>query len=89
MAKKLEYERKILTSTNKVRTTWKIVNNETTRYNYRINEIQSINVDGINTENQQTIANTLNKHFIFMAEKTNHNTHTHARTHHTHTHISK
>jgi hypothetical protein len=47
MAKKLEYERKILTPTNKVRTTWKIVNNETNSYNYRINEIQSINVDGI------------------------------------------
>jgi hypothetical protein len=83
MAKILEYERKILTSKNKVRTTWKIMNNETDRYNYRINEIQSINVDGINTENQQTIANTLSKHFIFMAEKINHNIYIYI---HTHTH---
>jgi hypothetical protein len=73
MAKKLEYERKILTSTNKVRTSWKIVNKETNWHNYRINEIQSTNVDGINIKNQQTIANTLNKHFIFMAEEINHN----------------
>jgi hypothetical protein len=49
------------------------VNKETNRHNYRINEIQSINVDGINIKNQQTIANTLKKHFIFMAEEINHN----------------
>jgi hypothetical protein len=71
MAKKMEYDKRILTSTNKVRTAWMIVNSETGRNANRKRGIQSLNVDGNNTENQQIIADALNEHFITIAEKIN------------------
>jgi hypothetical protein len=65
----MEYDNRILTSANKVRTAWMIVNSETGRNTNRKSGIQSLNVDGNNTENQQIIADALNEHCINIGDK--------------------
>ena len=67
---KMEYDRRILNSTNGMRTSWNVINIERgTDMNNRI--IQSINVDGKTTAHHQTIADTFNKHFITILDVIN------------------
>jgi Notch-like protein len=75
MAKIMEYDSRILTSVNKVRTAWKIVNSETRRNSHRKSGICSLHVDATNIEIQQLIADALDEHFITTAEKINISSH--------------
>jgi hypothetical protein len=71
-AKKLEYDRRILKLTNKMRTSWNLINIERGKdMNNQI--IQSIDIDDKTTADHQTIANTINKHFIMVPEIINNN----------------
>ena len=56
----MEYDRRILNSTNKMKTSWNLINIERGKdMNYQI--IQAIDIDGRTTTDQQTIADTFNK----------------------------
>jgi len=70
--KKMEYDRRILNSTNKMRTSWNLINIERGKdMNNQI--IQSINIGGKTTADRQTIADTFNKHFIMILDTINKN----------------
>jgi cell division protein FtsI/penicillin-binding protein 2 len=58
----------ILTSHNKVITTWNIVKSETGK-NRGLEEISLLNIKGKLIQNQQTIANSCNDYFSSAAEK--------------------
>jgi hypothetical protein len=62
-AKKMEYDRHILISTNRMKSSWNLINTERSKgMNSQI--IQLLNVDGETIADHQTIADTFNKHFI-------------------------
>jgi hypothetical protein len=60
-AKKMSYEKQIKYSRNKVRTTWRIINNELLKKHNREN-IHTLNTEGKKTSNLNDIANTFNKY---------------------------
>ena len=61
----MEYDRHILNSTNRMRTSWNLINMELGKdMNNLI--IQSINTDGKTSTDHQSIADTFNKHFILI-----------------------
>jgi hypothetical protein len=62
-AKILYYDNQILYATNKIKTTWKIVNLETRRKGSNA-AVDSLNIDDRIINNQQLIANTCNNYFI-------------------------
>ena len=63
----MEYDRCILNSTNKMKTSWNLINTE--RGNDMNNQIiQSIDIDDKITTDHQTIANNFNKHFIMIPD---------------------
>jgi hypothetical protein len=62
--KLLEYDKQILKSRNKIKTTWEIINTESGR-NMKICG-QSLNAEGKNIENQEIIAGVFNKYFILL-----------------------
>jgi hypothetical protein len=64
MAKLFEYDKQILKSCNKIKTTRETINTESGR-NIKICG-QSLNVEGKNIENQEIIADVFNKHFILL-----------------------
>jgi len=66
-SKCLECEKKKLKSSNKIKTTWEIIHTESGR-NIKKCGIQSLNVEGKNTENQQIIAEVFSKYSIKVAK---------------------
>jgi hypothetical protein len=66
MAKCLEYDKQILTSSNKIKAT-QIINTESGR-NIKKRGTQLLNARGKNTENQQTIVEVFSKCFTTTAE---------------------
>jgi len=67
MAKKMEYDKLILNSCNKAKTTWDIINKESGR-NKKRSEIQALKVQDKKITDQQTIAETFNEYFVAIAE---------------------
>jgi uncharacterized lipoprotein YajG len=63
----LEYDKKKLKSSNKIKTTWEIIHTESGR-NIKKCGIQSLNAEGKNTENQLIIAEVFNKYCTTVAE---------------------
>ena len=61
-AKRLEYDKHVLKSDNLMRTSWKLINKELGKDN-KNHGIQSVNIDGRSTANQQIIADACNKLF--------------------------
>jgi len=66
-AKIIEYDKLILNSHNKVKTTWVIINKESGR-NKKRSEIQALNVEGRKITDQQTIAENFNEYFVAITE---------------------
>jgi hypothetical protein len=66
-AKVIEHDRLILNSHKKVKTTWRIITNESGR-NKKRSEIQALNVEGKKVTHHQTIAETFNEYFVAIAE---------------------
>ena len=66
-AKRMEHDKLILNSHNKVETTWGIINKESGRIKKR-SEIQALKVESKKITDQQTIAETLNEYFVAIAE---------------------
>ena len=68
----MEYDRCIINSTNRMRTSWNLINIERGKsMNNQI--IQSLNIGGKTTADHQTIADTFNKHFIMIPDIINKN----------------
>jgi len=67
-AKIIEFNKLILNSHNKVKTTWGVINKESGR-NKKRSEIEALNVEGRKITDQQTIAETFNEHFVAIAVK--------------------
>jgi hypothetical protein len=69
-AKKMEYDRRILNSTTRMKSSWNLINTERGKgMNSQI--IQLLNVDGETIADHQTIADTFNKHFITILDTIN------------------
>jgi hypothetical protein len=66
-AKKMSYKKQIKYSRNKVRTTWRIINNELLKKHNREN-IHALIIEGKETSNLNDIANTFNKYFTEVAD---------------------
>jgi hypothetical protein len=69
-AKRLYYDNQILDSTNKIKTTWKIVNLETHRKGSNA-AVDSLNIVGRIIYNQHLIANTYNNCFLSKSDNVN------------------
>jgi len=67
-AKILQYNKQILISSNKTRTTWNTVKSKTGKKRGK-EEISLLNINGKLIKNQQTIANSFNNYFSTTAEK--------------------
>ena len=70
--KKMEYDRHILNSTNKMRTSWNLINIERGK-NMNNQIIESTNIGGKTTADHQTIADNFNKQFIMIPDIINKN----------------
>jgi hemerythrin-like domain-containing protein len=66
-AKRMEYDKLILNSHNKIKTMWNIFNKESGRKNNSDN-VQALDVDGKKIIDQQSIAETFNEYFVTIAE---------------------
>jgi hypothetical protein len=66
-AKRMEYDKLILNSHNKIKTTWNIINKESGIKN-NSNNIQALDVDGKKVIGQQSIAETFNEYFVTITE---------------------
>jgi hypothetical protein len=64
----MEYDKLILSSHNKIKTTWGIINKETGRNTKRV-EIKTLKIDGKKLNDQQAIAEEFNKYFVNIADK--------------------
>jgi hypothetical protein len=69
-AKKLHYNRIILSSNNKMSTTWEIINYENGKPNHSGNSI-SLKIDNKEITNQNTVANIFNNYFLSIAKSLN------------------
>jgi len=70
--KKIEYDRRILNSTNRMKASWNLINLE--RGEGKNNQtIQSISIDGETTTDHQSNADTFNKHFVRIPDIINKN----------------
>jgi hypothetical protein len=63
----MEYDRRILNSTNRMKTTWNLINIERGK-GMKNHIIQSLNIGGETTADHQTIADTSNRHFIMISD---------------------
>jgi hypothetical protein len=63
----MDYDKLILNSYNKIKTTWNIINTESGRKKNR-NETLALDVNGMKIIDQQTIADTFNEHFATIAD---------------------
>ena len=70
MAKRMEYDKLILNSCNKAKTTWDIINKESGR-NKKRSEIQALKVQDKKITDQQTTAEIFNEYFVSIAENIN------------------
>jgi hypothetical protein len=61
-AKRMSYNKQILNSTNRIRTTWKIINREIHR-KVKKDSIQTVCIDGRNTNNFYNIVEAFNSYF--------------------------
>jgi len=61
-----------LNSNNVIRTSWKLINKELGK-DHKNYEIQSVNIDGRCTANQQIITDPFNKHFTTISDMINKN----------------
>jgi hypothetical protein len=68
-AKRLHYSNKIVNSTNKIKTIWRIVKTETNN-NHKNHNIPLININDKLSDNYQTIANEFNRYFANIANGT-------------------
>jgi hypothetical protein len=66
-AKRMEHDKLIVNSHNKVETTWDIINKESGR-NKKKSEVQALKVEGKKITDQQTIAETFIEYFVAIAE---------------------
>lgn len=66
-AKKLHSDKMILNSKNKMESTWKIIKTETSKTNHKLG-VQLLKIINNINNNTITIANTLNKYFISIAD---------------------
>jgi hypothetical protein len=66
-AKRMEYDKLIVNSHNKIEITWNIINTESGR-NKNSNNIQVLIVEGRKIVDQQSIAETFNEYFATIAE---------------------
>jgi hypothetical protein len=64
-AKKMEFDNHIANSSNLIRTSWNLINKELGN-NKKNHGIQSLNINGKGTTNQQTIANAFNNYFTTL-----------------------
>jgi hypothetical protein len=69
-AKRIEHDKLILNSHNKVKITWGIIHKESGR-NKKRSEIQVLKVEGKKITDQQTFTETLNEYFVATAENVN------------------
>ena len=69
-AKKLHYNKIILNSKNKMKSTWKIINKEKGKTKHGT-DIQSLVIDNNVIMNQKIITNTLNNYFLSIADSIN------------------
>ena len=67
-AKRMEYDKCILYSHNKIKTTWGIIKKEVGRSTSRI-EISAVKIDGKILNNQQEVVGEFNKYFANVADK--------------------
>jgi hypothetical protein len=67
-AKRLCYNNKIVSSTNKMKTIWQIVKTETNT-NHKNHNIPLINISDILSDNYQTIVNKFNRYFANIANQ--------------------
>jgi hypothetical protein len=67
-AKRMEYDKLILNSHNKIKTTCNIINKESGRKN-NSNNIHALDVDGKKIFDKKSIAETFNEYFVTIAEK--------------------
>jgi hypothetical protein len=75
-AKKLHYNKIILGSTNKMKSTWKIINEEKVKTKSCI-DIQSLVINNHVIMNQNKIANIFNNYFISIGDTINSNNNKH------------
>ncbi|PNF35146.1 hypothetical protein B7P43_G09274 [Cryptotermes secundus] len=66
-AKKIHYDRRIIDSKNKSKTIWNIIKTETGKKEDKV-DIQSLDIKGIITSDQQIMAKNLNDYFVTVAE---------------------
>ena len=69
-AKRMEHDKLILNSHNKVKTTWDIINKESGR-NKKRSETKSLKVESTKITDQQTIDETFNEYFVAFTENVN------------------
>jgi len=67
VAKKLYYDKIMLNSKNKIKTTWNIIKSESGRKVSK-ESVHLLNMNGNLTKNQQMIANPLNNYFLTTAD---------------------
>jgi hypothetical protein len=63
----MHHDDTISKSKNKLKTIWKIIKNETCNKDHK-QTVQSLKVNNIITNNQETIANTFHKYFLSVAD---------------------
>jgi hypothetical protein len=69
----MNYNRLILESSNKPKTTWNIINGLLGKQRLP-NDIHKLTIEGSQVTNQHDIADLFNKHFSSIIDKLNHNT---------------
>jgi Notch-like protein len=79
LAKKLHYNKIILNSKNKMKSIWKIINEEKGK-TQQGTDIQSLVIDNNEIRNQNKIANTFNNYFLSIADLTNRNNNNYTNT---------
>jgi len=72
-AEKVNYNRRILESSTKPKTTWNIIN-ELLGKQHSSNDIQKLTIEGSHLTSQHDIANSFNKYFSSIIDKLNCNT---------------
>jgi hypothetical protein len=80
MAKELHYNKIIQKSKNKIKSTWKIINEEKGKTQHGTN-IQFLVTDSTGLTNQNKTANTFNNYFLSIADLINTNNNNHINTH--------
>jgi len=69
-AKRNYFNNIICNSENKIKSTWKIINDQKGKYKYRP-YMQFLKTDNMKISNQEVIANTFNNYFLSVADQLN------------------